>query len=367
MIFLQNTKMKTICFRTDCGTHVGWGHLARCKVLAEEFQAQGWSVFFASRSHAGATEDNFAPFQVIFIGPGVADYKSSDFQKNGYQGWLGVPIQQEADEFSFILQDYSPDVVFIDHYGIDNSIQRLMNFKNILLVDLQDFQKNSSANIIISYFQENELKNHIHTPKQKIYLGMKYSIIHRNYASHVRKIHRAALPRSSILLSLGTSPREYYDKMLQSLDTKLFFDKCKLTILSSHQSFSYNPKHGAVTHIQGVNQMFDFNLKFDLVIGSCGVAMLERIIQKIPCINFITVENQKLAAHFFKTCPIHEFPGEVIEYSTEELRKSILKFIERFFTLRDAEEELSCQCDLDSGGSRRIFSLVNSEFLDKNR
>ncbi|WUR13030.1 UDP-2,4-diacetamido-2,4,6-trideoxy-beta-L-altropyranose hydrolase [[Empedobacter] haloabium] len=123
-----------VVIRADAAPAIGTGHVMRCLTLADRLRALGAVVRFICRAHGGHLSDLIAArgFAVDLL-----PAPDATFAAPGHAGWLGATQAQDAADTLALLSGQRPDWLIVDHYGIDETWQRLLRpaVGHILVID----------------------------------------------------------------------------------------------------------------------------------------------------------------------------------------------------------------------------------------
>ena len=128
-----------IVFRTDSSVIMGSGHVMRCLTLAESLREKGASVIFISRNHDGNLNQIIAEkgFQVIELKQPNTDINNSHKNKDIYKDWLGVSVEEDAEDTINTIGNKKPDWLIIDHYSLGIKWEKELRpyVNNIFVID----------------------------------------------------------------------------------------------------------------------------------------------------------------------------------------------------------------------------------------
>ena len=338
---------KRIYFRVDNGNHIGNGHISRCINIAQIFKANGWNVIFLSRNHIGSETLNNFPFPRHFIGHGVQDSTSVT---SSYSSWLGSDEKSEVDDILNYLT--CPELIFIDHYAYTSHMETRLKSAGHKIVALDDINRNHYVDLLFDYFSgsSESVVSSRNIYNHKVGAGLRYSPLNPIFSLHTKIDLRHKIDK--ILLSLGTTTKVLYEKALLAL-LKVDLPFTEIIVLSTHD-FETGASNKRITFLKSSDKVHELNLEVDFVIGASGVAMFERIVQKIPCVNMVVVDNQLNMKNQFQDDDLHFFGVDLRSISEAEL----IRYFSDHFIRYTKNKSSRCRCHIDSDGSERIFRHI---------
>lgn len=323
----MNHKMN-ICFLLDVGQTVGFGHFYRCKVLADLCLGQGWNVNFlvTSEGYLELPEPIKSFYQFTF----VANEKELFTHLNGSK------------------------VLFVDHYGKGEDLEEKMGAYVDLVVALDDIGRLHHCDLLIDYysglFPDDLLR--LNASLGEVLSGKDYALIDARYTANI--VRKSFSKINKLLLYLGTVDPSLVSKVLDALKLNPANSSKEIVVLSSTfptQEDSFFAHFQVQPFSQNLDLLYQ---KFDFVIGSAGVAMMERLALKVPGINFVCVDNQKGMINQFKNDALHFFAEDLRGLENIDVRK----FLDRAFEAFQAGDQAQCHCGIDGKGAQRIFDKI---------
>jgi UDP-2,4-diacetamido-2,4,6-trideoxy-beta-L-altropyranose hydrolase len=116
--------MMRVAVRTDATRRIGWGHLKRCLALAQALRENGAEVAFVTRP--GDVDSGALIAQAGFFAlpmPRWEDHPASpddpDDAPPPHGAWLARRWDRDAADTTAAVHAWQPQVVLVDHYGID--------------------------------------------------------------------------------------------------------------------------------------------------------------------------------------------------------------------------------------------------------
>ncbi|OFZ16582.1 MAG: hypothetical protein A2X86_12360 [Bdellovibrionales bacterium GWA2_49_15] len=349
-----------IYFRVDFGKYIGFGHLSRCMVLADLFASKNHNVCFLHHTQEGANPENFHGHKHEILGTGICP---TEFSTTNYDTWLGHTQEQECLHLSKFVT--TPAIWIIDHYGISSVVEQYLKKHHQHVVVIDDLKRTHYADLIIDYstastrqqLQERNLyKGESLSGKDFCIASMRYAQMRKQSYHQVRRI----------LVNLGSTTSEMVLKVCLALDS-LFseFILAEVQVLyKSGRPQEFNSQN-QFTFIPTTKALDKMNLEADLVIGSFGVALIERIVQCVPCVNFLVVDNQKDFSTIFNNDNLHSFCGDLRHLNVLQIQALIRHEIQRFNNV--VTQNLKCACGIDGQGAFRIVEKLEAKFAAPRR
>jgi len=143
-----------VVFRVDESSQVGFGHMSRCRALADALVRAGADVSFWCRG-------------------GLRKASRDALER------LGVKIVDLMDEQTFLAQDWRASVVVVDGYHFDAEFwQRLLSADAICTVCIDDFRAIPyKADIVVCYNEGVKAEQFDLEPHTRLFLGGRYLLL----------------------------------------------------------------------------------------------------------------------------------------------------------------------------------------------
>ncbi len=344
-----------IYFRVDFGRYIGLGHLSRCLVLADLFASKNHDVCFLHHAQEGANAEYFNGHKHEILGEGV---DPTEFSSNDYNTWLGHTQDQECLQLSRFVT--APAVWIIDHYGISYVVEEYLKNHGQHVVVLDDLKRTHYADIIIDYStgstKEDVQKRNLYSGESLV--GKEFCIASMRYAQAKKDSYAKV---SKILINLGSTTAENVLKVCLALNG--IFEQFNLrqvqVLFKAGRPLEFTSKND-FQFISTTSSLEKMNIETDLVIGSYGVALVERLVQQVPCINFLVVDNQKDFSAIFKNDDLHSFYGDLRPLDMTQIRELIKTELRRLNA--KIIQNPKCACGIDGRGAFRILEKVEAKF-----
>lgn len=196
-----------VLFRADAGPQIGTGHLIRCRSLARVLRSYGADIRFCCYLPTGQWQQAFTN-EFYTYNLGILDPTRIN-PLNGV--WLPTSESQDAQSTIELINDWSPDWIIVDHYGLscvwESSIRSA--FPDTRLAAIDDLADRSHVvDLLIdhNYCAEHEFDRYenLVCANTRLCLGPEFALIDPLFSS----LSKSVLTRSSIkriLISLGGS------------------------------------------------------------------------------------------------------------------------------------------------------------------
>ena len=315
-----------VLIRADSSNQIGSGHVMRCMTLGNALRAGGAKVSFICRTLDGSIVDKVRSdgFQVYELQSPNKELKSNNF-------WLGVPLSLELEECLVVAKLGSPDLIIVDHYGLDEIWHRKMKAVCAKLMVIDDLANRTYycdalldqtfGRCVVDY------KNLVPSPVQ-LFLGSQYALLRPQFAEQRKlaeiKRRKLADPQKLLISLGGTDPFGYYSTLIECLGHSDFIPEL-VVVISSKSPFRNNViraiKHAScnVSLLEDVSNMADVVLDADMAIGAAGSSAWERCVLGLPTLMLVLADNQKLIANELSNALVSDVVEDYSTLSCEEL------------------------------------------------
>jgi len=294
-----------IVIRADASIKMGSGHVMRCLALAESLREKVASIIFISRKHEGNLNQLIIEkgLEVIELKQPKTDNNYSNKNEDIYKDWLGVNVEEDAEDTIKAIGDVKPDWLIIDHYSLGEKWEKELRpyVNNIFVIDDLANRKHD-CNILVdqNWFENMNTRYDELVPIDctKL-LGPKFALLRPEFA----EARKSLTPRNETIKRVfvffgGSDPKNLTAMTLRALSTpKLAHLQVDVVIGANNphqEEISKMAKaiENVNLHIQ-VNNMATIMAKADLAIGGGGVNTWERL-----CLNIfslvITIANNQI-------------------------------------------------------------------------
>lgn len=276
-----------IIFRVDASVNIGTGHVVRCLTLADELRSKGADVRFICREDNGNLIDFIKKknYEVYPLPAGIDSYKDLK---------LTEEILKE--------QDKMPDVLIVDHYGIDvkweSPIRKVVK-KIMVIDDLANRKHDCDILLDQNYSQDDNRYNGLLANGCGRLLGPRYALLRPQFYEAREKLRkRTGKVRRILVLMGGVDASNETCKALRAIQ---MLDRHNITV--DVVTGASNPNRDEVeklvsqinrtTFYCNVNNMAELMAAADLCVGAGGTSTWEKCCIGLPSIVMVLADNQK--------------------------------------------------------------------------
>ena len=302
-----------IAIRVDASKNIGGGHFRRCLTLAKEAQRKGHFVIFISAQlperEIQLLKKNNLLFENILFEKNEKQLIDSNikYKQNFYTNWLKLPILDDAKRTSKTLEQFQPNWIIFDHYGLDiewvNKIRKKHNNCFFLAIDDLD-NRNLGSDFLLDQTSIINKKRNYKSPG--ILVGPRFALLSNEFNKLRKKSLQERLKRQSvslknksfyILISLGLYDNK---KLLPTLvNTLSKLDKINIIVATSSECQTLPELKNISKKIDNMSLILDSEniaelmLEADICIGASGMSMWERCCLGLPSLTITIANNQK--------------------------------------------------------------------------
>jgi UDP-2,4-diacetamido-2,4,6-trideoxy-beta-L-altropyranose hydrolase len=264
-------------FRSDASSGIGSGHIMRCLTLAETLAERGWRCVFGCGVDTAATVPLLA---------------ASNFEIVSPDG----------------LQAIRPDLLIVDHYGLDSSYEkaaRVWAGKTAVLDDLADRPHDCDLLFDQTYGRSEEDYKELVPANCRILTGADYMLLRPQFAQAraLAEKRRAEKSSGQVLIAIGsTNYKNIVSKILSGFrvhDTHAF--AINVVLSSGAEKLDdveriVNETNAAGIHTVGlhldVKDMAALMVEADIAVGAGGTTTWERCCLGLPTLMIELADNQ---------------------------------------------------------------------------
>lgn len=297
-----------VLFRVDGSLAIGTGHVRRCLALAEALRNEGAPVLWVTRPQLGDLRQLIAAkgIDVCALSP-VPPANPACADGPEYEHWLGVPWQVDADQTLRALsrRGFRPDVLIVDHYGIDARWERRVRpyvGRLVVVDDLGNRPHQCDLLIVPAEGRRPSLYRRLLPKECRILAGASYALIASEFAAGRigsigrRQARRGAVKR--ILIGFGGVDRSDLTSLSLRALRRVRFDG-EVDVVLGAEAPHRETVAGLLKacfpnsrlHIAPPS-MASLMTAADLSIGAAGVMSWERCTMGLPAVVVCAARNQ---------------------------------------------------------------------------
>jgi UDP-2,4-diacetamido-2,4,6-trideoxy-beta-L-altropyranose hydrolase len=295
-----------ILFRVDASPRIGSGHLTRCLALAERLRQSRCEILLVCRRDRSGASDLIrrAGFDCRLL-PEAAE-RIDSLAGPPHRDWLGA--RSETDFEQTVAEMHGawsrPDLVVVDHYGIDAAWEcqmRTITAGILVIDDLADRRHDCTLLVDQTYGRSAKDYQSIVPADCRLLVGSEFALL-RDEFTELRPMsltRRETTSASRLLVAMGGyDPQNLTSRVLSEL----------ATVPMGHATVDVVLGRGA-PHLQSVARMCDASpyratlsvdvadmacrmAKADLAIGSSGTISWERCCLGLPAVVITFARNQ---------------------------------------------------------------------------
>jgi len=347
--------MKKILVRTDSSVTIGSGHLMRCLTLAEELKKNQVHVEFICRELPGNLIElvRESDFDIA-----VLPYTDETYcmkEETGYEKWLGVDWQTDAEETIGILKNKNADWLIIDHYAIDIKWEKAVRpyVKKIMVID-DLANRHHDCDILLdqNLVEDMETRYDGLVPSYcKKLLGPQYALLRPEFKKARENLReRDGKIRRILVFFGGSDPTNETEKAINAV---IMLDRPDITVdvvvgqanPNKEKIKKLCDQYPYINYHCQVNNMAELMAKADLAIGAGGVTTWERCCLGLPAFLIEVADNQKDIIKKVVAGELSFYLGEKSKLKVEMIRKNL--------------ENVICKPHILSAMSSKVLRLVD--------
>lgn len=321
-----------VFIRVDASPLIGLGHLIRCRTLAAELRNRGADVQFICRAHSGHAVRGIEEkgFQVLLLPPPEPGERSL----SGYEAWLGVSQEKDADETIKAIRNAPVDWLIVDHYGLDAKWERAMRIcadRIMVIDDLANRAHDCDVLLDQNFGADAPGRYQDLIPSEcRPYLGPRYALLSSEYREFKPRV-RTQVER--VLLSFGGA--DTHNATGLALEALSFPELAHLHVdvvlgaANPHRSMISRlaEQRGHVTVHDPRPQLADLIDRADLAIGAGGGTTWERLCLGLPTLTISIADNQVPASLALTEAGFITYAGALEALTCDSLRAKISQLV----------------------------------------
>jgi UDP-2,4-diacetamido-2,4,6-trideoxy-beta-L-altropyranose hydrolase len=283
-----------IVFRVDSSSKIGTGHVMRCLTLAKELQKSS-NIKFICRNREGNLIN-----KIESEGYQVFELEKHTIDDSLKVDWLGTTQEKEILDSEKILREIKPDLLIVDHYGIDSYWhKRMYKFSKKIFVIDDLANRNYNCDILLdqNFFKNTKIRyKKLVKDSCKLLLGPKYALLRDEFATKYQNSNSLEINRILVYFS-GTNIKNNLLKVVDGISS-CKKDKINIDIILGKNFFLKDELINFFSDMKNiffydfVDNMSEIMNNSDLYIGSAGTTTWERSSTGLPSIVISVAENQ---------------------------------------------------------------------------
>ena len=320
-----------IVFRVDSSIQIGSGHLMRCLTLADNLNCETKTLFIA-RDLDGNLNNMISRRFKLSVLP-----KQNHNNLNGYEKWLTVSQEQDAQETIEIIKNLKIDLLIVDSYAIDEKWENLIRpyVKRIMVIDDLANRKHDCDILLDQNFYCNASNRYkkIVSENCQLLLGPKYVLLRDEFYEKKTENGKIFSEIKNIFIFFGGS--DLTNDTMKTLKAITLLEKMNFLVnvvvgnsnIYKEEIKMFCDKYEWITYYCQVDNIAELMNKADLAIGAGGTATWERCYLGLPAIVISVAENQRQLALDAHRIGIIKYLGSSDNVSVNDIFEAITYFI----------------------------------------
>ena len=354
-----------IIFRVDASKKIGSGHVMRCVTLAEMIcRYKNVTVEFISRAHSGNMNDLIRQrgFKVHILKEPEKLVENKRLE--GYDQWLGVTQEYDAEETIHIISDSKIDWIVVDHYALDNVWENKLRpyVSNIMVIDdLANRRHNCDLLLDQNYIHDNNRYNRLLSSDTIRLLGPKYVLLRKEFVqNNINRRQNKTTKR--VFLFFGSVDQDNLTKLALKALTQPKLKHLLVDVVigsaNPHQSELAKEvkKHPNMKLYVQIDNIAKLMSKADLSLGAGGATTWERMAIGLPSIVITIADNQLAFTKDLDKDGYINWIGNVDQQNEQTIYNALLKAINNNNQLQ--EQSLKCKELVNVKGVEIVTKLL---------
>jgi UDP-2,4-diacetamido-2,4,6-trideoxy-beta-L-altropyranose hydrolase len=343
--------MTSVIFRTDANSALGFGHLTRCRVLAQSLKARGAQCFM--------------------VGPAVKYQGIND--KDIFQGWYPHAYWEsetsDCEKFVALAKQFGCSIAILDDYRIRLDYQKVLLESKIKWLQFDGRADIALwANWILNanpIAKKEHYTNLLMGHGQELLLGPSYAILRPEFQKKVKKspfnIHSIRIfitfgggdDKGAIIFTLSA----LYDLLPQATFVVMSGDN--------------NPRNNEINNWVNIHRKQRIEIHInpakvqplmegcDLAVMSGGSSTFEALASGLPMIIMSIAENQIKQAQAWHKLKVGNYIGHYEGCSEDSLQKVVLSVLEKYKDISKKIRMISINTNGCAEITKRILQNYN--------
>ncbi|KAF0282810.1 UDP-2,4-diacetamido-2,4,6-trideoxy-beta-L-altropyranose hydrolase [Spiribacter roseus] len=354
-----------VAIRVDASVSSGVGHVMRCLTLAKALSAQGATVQFICRAHAGNCIEMLRAdgFPVTALSASTGNTEPAE--REDYAAWLGASQAHDTDDTIAALHGRF-DWMVVDHYGIDADWERrLRGYVDRIMVidDLANRQHDCDLLLDQNYVHGMQTRYTNKLPRESTcLLGPEYALLRPEYPEQrrIRQQSDGEIRRVFVFFG-GTDPDNLTGRTLSAFTVSALQHISVDVVVGAN-----NPNRDAleaqasalpqITLHEPKPHLADLMAKADLAVGAGGTTTWERCCLGLPSLVVSIAKNQQAACEALARDGVIEWVGHHDQVTAADLAEALIALTHdpaRVCSLASASRAL-----VDGNGTQQVVDQL---------
>lgn len=295
-----------ILIRCDSSYAIGTGHVFRCLVLAIALRKSGRNVIFACQNLEGNI---------------ISSIEEKQFKV--------IVFEQNVEDLSEIIFQFSPSWVIVDHYDLGISWERKVQDAGVRLFVIDDLYRKHMCSSILN--QNSEINRFLRDESVSYFLGPEYVLLSEQFFElPIRKRDFNFFGMKKILVFFGGADSRNETMRVLKLIPKMDKDLHFVVVIGKN-----NPHYESVKNVTSslsnvelhfnTSRMHELLNQADLFLGAGGTVTWERCYLGLPAICVSVAENQEAIAQDLHDRGVHYYLGRAEDITDQQYLKIVKK------------------------------------------
>ncbi len=334
---VENQKGK-IVFRADGSRVIGFGHLVRSVVLAQQLKKQGYDVLFL----------------ITVIDKNVANF--FDYRNIKFMGFAPPSLAKMVYNHLNVMEMFGAEATILDSKMITQDYRRGLKAGGAKIVAIDDkYTACSDADAVINY-NLNVDTSRYNQCTENLLTGPDYALVEKRF---VEVKWNCDIEEPNILISMGGSDaQDQTDKVLRALDA--VDENFRITLLRG--LYVEGPKPSGLRHkcdvFEGVCDVPEIFSDCDAAITAGGLTTMNLAAAGAPFLVLLTSARHKDNSITWEKAGVGLHGGVATEMSEQEITVAIKKF----FAIKTSWREMGLQGRkiIDGNGAERVALALDA-------
>ncbi len=362
-----------VLIRADSGKDIGFGHISRCLTLAKALKKNGVEVCFVSKKHQGNSIGAILKENIKVYALSV--FEKESIKKCDQPKWLGSSITNDASQTIEFVKKYKPDLIIIDHYGIDIIWHSILKpfVKNIMVIDdLANRPHGCDILLDQNWYSNSDKRYEELAPKNCTFLlGPRFALIKPEFSNYYNICTNINTEVQRIFIFFGGSDNYNLSLMALKVLAKKIFENIQIDIVLGESNPNIKEINALASrrkktkiYVQ-TSEIDKIMSKCDLAIASGGVNTWERLCLGLNSLVITVAENQIESMKNLEREGVIKLIGHATEINEEMFFEKIYEYIK--IDNHNYKKKKNKVIDCDGKGANRVASMLLNYLNRKDR